>query len=222
MFKELKSGVDILHSALEIRSKIIKRKQKRQLRNDLLVFYFCLSRLIKNGRELLSVAGREPLKRIMALPSDNRLKISSDVYSLLLTQRLLLRKLSNLINGQPIMELFDSSLKEELQNLVNSKEKGLLSIGAALEFYFLLGGKPAYREIESHGEEIARFRYQTGIVSITLSGSSKKVMNVRSIKQNIENLKEASERLREKINELFTSDEQMEFVKKAKKVADSI
>ncbi|HEX8143888.1 MAG TPA: hypothetical protein VF553_14915 [Pyrinomonadaceae bacterium] len=222
MFQELKTGVDILQSALDLRSNFIKRKRRRELLFDLLTFYFCLSRLIQNGRELLSVAGREPLKKIMALPTEERLKFSSKVYALLLTQRLLLRKLSRLIQGQPVMEIFDPALKDELQKLIGWKDKGLLAVGSTLEFYFLLDGRPSRDEIESHGEELARFQYQASVVSIVLSGRSRKVLNMRSILRNLESLEEAGERLRAKINELFTNEEQLEFVKKAKKVADSI
>lgn len=225
MFQELKTAVDIVNSALDLRSKIVRRKRKRELLLDLLTFYFCLNRLIENGYELLSVAGREPLKRAMALPPEERLKFSSKVYSLLLTQRLLLGKLSELIYAppmQPMMELFDASLKGELQQLINSKERGLLSIGAALEFYFIFGNKPLPDEVEKYEEEIAKFRYQADIVSITLSGRSRKVINIKSIKNNLENLRAAGERLHTKINELYSQDEQIEFVKKAKEIADSI
>ena len=119
---------------------------------------------------LLTVAGWYPLKRVMTLSPEERLKFSSKVYALLLTQRLLPGKLSDLIYAppmQPMMELFDSSLKRELQQLVDSKERGLLSIGAALEFYFIFGDRPLPRQVEKYGEEVAKFRYQADIVSIT-------------------------------------------------------
>jgi hypothetical protein len=225
MFQELKTAVDIVNSALDLRAKIVRRKRKRELLLALLTFYFCLNRLIENGYELLSVSGREPLKRVMTLAPEERLKFSSEIYSLLLTQRLLLGKLSDLIYAppmQPMMELFDASLKRKLQKLVNSKERGLLSIGAALEFYFVFGDRPLPREVEKYGEEVAKFRYQTDIVSITLSGRSRKVISIKSTKSNLESLSEAGEKLRERINHLFTKDEQIEFVKKAEKVASSI
>ena len=49
MFQEVKTAVDIVNSALDLRAKIVRRKRKQELLLDLLTFYFCLNRLIKNG-----------------------------------------------------------------------------------------------------------------------------------------------------------------------------
>jgi hypothetical protein len=222
MFRELKTGVDILQQALDLRAAVIRRKRRRELLLDLLTFYYCLIRLVKNGRELLSLAGEEPLKTIMSLPPEETLQFSSKVYSLLLTQRLLLGKLSDLIYGQPIVEIFDAMLKAELHKLVNSKERGLLAVGAALEFYFMFGGKAYGADVEKHGQEIANFRYQSSIVKEVLYGNTRRVVNVNSATKNIDRLETAAEKLRQKINELFNLDEQLEFVKKAEEIASSI
>ncbi len=225
MLQEVKTLVDVVNSALDLRATAARRKRKREFLLDLLTFYFCLNRLIENGHELLSVVGREPLKRAMALPPEERLIFSSKVYSLLLTQRLLLGKHSDLIIAppmQPMMELFDAPLKRQLKDLLGSKERGLISSGAALEFYFIFADKPRPGDVERYGEEGAKFRYQSRIVSIALSGESRKIISIKSTKRNLENLREVGERLHGKINDLFTEDEQIEFMRKAKEVADSI
>lgn len=73
MFRDIKTGVDILQKALDLRSEIIRRKRKRRLLLDLLTFYFCLYRVVETGRELLSIAGEEPLRKVMSLLPEQRL-----------------------------------------------------------------------------------------------------------------------------------------------------
>src|SRR5688572_3317003 len=128
------------------------------------------------------------LIKITALPPEERLIFSSKVYSLLQTQRLLLRKLSNLIYGQPIMELFDSTLKAEPQQLVDSKERGLLSVGAALEFYFVFGVRLMERKLRNMGRRLPIFATKSGIVHEVLHGNSRRVISVNSAIKNIDGL----------------------------------
>jgi hypothetical protein len=120
------------------------------------------------------------------------------------------------------MELLDPTLKGELKELIGWKDKGLLSIAAALHFYFLFKDRPSSDEVAAYGEELARFRYQAGIVALIFSENSEEIIDVNLATRNLEQLMESGERLRGKLNELFPYEEQLEFVGEAQKVADSI
>jgi hypothetical protein len=167
-----------------------------------------------------ALTGKKSLEQVMLLPREERSSFASRVYQVLLTQRLILRKLSDLFYKQPIFDLFDSNLKRRLEELIGSKEKGLLSIGAALEMYLIFGMHPS-RPLDTPENELAHFRYQASIVSEVFSEDSE-IIDVKFAKKELKKLRDANEKLRLKINELFTLDEQIKYVRKAKKIASSI
>lgn len=150
-----------------------------------------------------------------------RTKFLNDVYRLLMTQRLLLRELSTLIYDKPIIDILDSSLRDELEALVGSKESGLLAIGAALEFYFLFGGRAHGTEVKKHGQEIADIRYQSGIAREVLYGIDGRA-SLGDARKNMEALARATERFRASVEEAFESSKEAAIVTRAKKRADAI
>ncbi len=220
MIQYLKTAVDILLKGLNLHLDVISKRNRNKLLLDLLTFYHCLSRLVENGDDLLSLTAKKSLEQVMLLPAEERSSFASRVYQVLLTQRLLLRKLSDLIYKQPIFDLFDSNLKSRLEELIGSKEKGLLSIAADLEMYLIFGMHPS-RLLDTPEKELAHFRHQAGIVRDVFSEDSE-IIDVKLAKKDLKKLRDANEKLRLKINELFTLDEQLKYVKKAKKIASFI
>ena len=108
MLQYLKTAVDILLQGLNLHLDVVKKRSRNKLLLDLLTFYHCLSRIVDNGADLLSLTSKKSLGQIMTLPSEERSKFASRVYQVLLTQRLLLRKLSDLIYRQPIFDLLEA------------------------------------------------------------------------------------------------------------------
>jgi hypothetical protein len=206
VIKDVKTVVDTLLSALNLRSEILQRKRKRKLILDLLTAYYCFSHIVKNGKDLLSIAGEEPIRRVTEMPEAARLKYGSSVYSMLLTQRLLLMKLDKLIKGQPIMELFDPKLKQDIEDLNRSKGMGLIAAASDLETYFW--GERKYddfilsdKETATYGRELAKLRYQANMITLILSGRSR-IINIEAAQNNLNALEEAANSLRLKISEL--------------------
>ena len=224
MFAELITGVKVLGQAIGLASKGSSahgKRKKDKLVLDLLMVYFCLLRVVRNGRELLAITGKKSVKAIACMAETERTKFLNDVYRLLMTQRLLLRELSALIYDKPIIDILDSSLRDELEALVGSKESGLLAIGAALEFYFLFGGRSYGPEVKKHGQEIADIRYQSGIAREVLYGIDDRA-SIRDARKNMGALARATERFRASVEEAFESAKDAAIVTRAKKRADAI
>jgi len=222
MIEYLKAVADLLAEGLNLSSEVTQKQRRKKFLLDLLISYFCIARIVENGSDLLSLAGREPIKRIMAMTPEKRVDFTNRANSKLQTQKLLLQTLDSRIADEGIMEMLDAKPKKRLKRLIGSREKGLLAVASALEIYFIFDGHPSRREIKAFGQELARFRYQASIISMVFFERSQMIIDVRLAKKELRELEASNEKLRSKIDELFTLDEQLRLVERAKKVASSV
>jgi hypothetical protein len=220
MFTDLKVIIAVLYQALDLRSGFIRRKRKREALSDLLTLHFCVSRVIENGRELLEVAGKQSIQKVLALPPDVRLRFSSKVYSLLQTQRLLLRKSVQLIRGQPIMNVCHPSCDVLLLQLRGGKTIYLQTLANAFETYFRFEGRLVLNKVNE--EEHHRLRDQIGVVGRIFPQHSEDIIDVETASKNIDILERFVEELRAKIDKHYSFEEQLELVKKAEEAAKAI
>lgn len=62
MLAELITGIKVLSQAIGVDSKgsnALGKRKKDKLVLDLLTIYFCLLRVVRNGRELLAITGKK-------------------------------------------------------------------------------------------------------------------------------------------------------------------
>jgi hypothetical protein len=63
--------------------------------------------------------------------------------------------LSRLLEDAPVLQIVDANLKSELDTIVGTKEKGLMSIAAPVGFYLSWGPIPEEEDVAKYGKELA-------------------------------------------------------------------
>jgi len=219
MIQDLKTSLDLLLRALNLRSEIKQIKNRRELIFDLLTAYFCLLQVVENGNDILTVLGAESAKRIIEMPEDERSKFTSHVYSLLITQTLLLTRITRLMHEQPILELLDPNFNHNLDTLTNKKLVLVGAMHASLRPLLIFDTNPTDQEVSAYGIETATLLYRARMIIRTFAGGSEASGAYELASKNLDEIKDGSERLRIIITEISTLEEQIELAKEAEKRA---
>lgn len=135
MFQGLTTVAKTLWSAATAIQEFRKRAETKHQQLALLTAQYCFVGIAKTGRELLDLAGPKPLEKLMSLSADELRTFNALAQRHMALQLTRLQKLNGLLQDKEVVEIFDISLRREIEEAIGDKEQGLYSIGAGLMFY---------------------------------------------------------------------------------------
>jgi hypothetical protein len=110
----------------------------------LLTVQFCFAGLASTGKALLELSGPEPLRKLRSLSQDDLRDFNALVQRHISIQLARLQKLHGILQDEIVLDLFDTSLRSQIEDVIGGKEQGLYSMGAGLLFYVtFIGPSPA-------------------------------------------------------------------------------
>jgi hypothetical protein len=131
----------VLGAAFKCAQRIADRgRQVSQERQQLalLTVQFCFAGIAKTGEDLLALAGAEPLQKLRGLSKEELRDFNAMAQRHISIQLGRLQKLHALLQDQVVLELFDVSLRSEIEEAIGDKERGLYNVGAGLLYYMML------------------------------------------------------------------------------------
>jgi len=150
---------------------------------------------------------------------------ASECLRLLRDQLHRLEVFSKLLEDAPVVEILDATLKRELDAIIGTKEEGLMSVGAPLGIYLMMGPLPSEADEKVSGIELARIRYQAEVLSVLFTGNESGAnahIDLDSATANLDELQAAGERLRRRVTELVSHEDILLLAKDAEKRAHSL
>jgi len=120
--------------------KTISKAKSAEVRRDLifsfLVTYFALRGILKTGRDMLILSGKNPKKSIHNKSEEEIKKYIRAFDIMLIEQRQRFLLLAEYYHKDTFLDLFDPSFRIDLEKVAGSKfNNTLTSVGAALAFY---------------------------------------------------------------------------------------
>ena len=214
--------VGILRESVEQTVKLVQSTRKKAVLLDLLTAYFILADIAEAGDELVALGGTDPVHQVSTLPAEKAKQWIGQCRASLWRQRNNLGRLGELLmyKGVPILDILEPGLLRDLKKTIGSKEKGLFSIGAVLEMYFIWGAIPEEEDIRVYGETVALYRCGASILQLMLT-STEGTLRIEDAIRELETLKRDSELLRTQIVKLCSSDELVELTGRARARATS-
>jgi hypothetical protein len=223
-FKGLAELLDALLKAVSQVRGITDETRRRDTGRDLLAACVLVSEIVQNGDKLLKLAGTDPVGKITGMNEQERRPYAAECHQMLNEQVNRMVALSRLLEDAPVLQIVDSNLKRELDEIIGTKEKGLMSIAAPVGFYLSMGAIPEQEDITKYGAELASMRYQSQVLAVVFSNDANDVsahIDMDSASNNLNELSAAGDRLRKHVTELFSQEEIVLLAKAAEKRAHS-
>jgi hypothetical protein len=196
--------LDLLLKLSEVLVKAAKRitdyrknvsEERQQL--ALLTMQFCFAGLAKTGKQLLELAGTEPSRKLERMSAEDLRTFHAITQRHISIQLERLQKLHQILNDQLVLDLFDFSLRSEIEALIGDKEQGLYSIGAGLLFYLmLLRPPPGSRKPED-------LKRTADIICAQYPEIEEGVIAVEQAARTLEAMNEVNDRYREILNRII-------------------
>jgi hypothetical protein len=198
MIAEIKNIVDIVTSAVRSTDALRRSSRRKELYADLLEAYFHFSAVKKNGTMLLDLAGAEPVEKVSKMPAGEAKAYVDICQRLIIEQQKRLYRLNELLQAQALLDIFGPDFRRRVDDIIGTKEKGLLGAAAGVEFYLIFGGGLSKADdVEAYGKEKAVFRYQGRIVLLIVgTDQESEVIDLEKARTNLRELELAAEELR--------------------------
>lgn len=179
----------------------------------LLTVQFCFAGLASTGRALLDLASSQPLRRLRELSQDDLRDFNAMVQRHISIQLARLEKLHNLLQDEIVLDLFDTSLRSQIQEVIGDKEQGLYSVGAGLLYYVkFIGPAPnsgELKDLEQTADIICSLYPEVGRGAIAIEEAA----------QALDSLEELNRRYREILHRIIPSDVLLRLSSDASKLA---
>jgi hypothetical protein len=203
MLSGLKVIVDLLATGVRAFKEVRKENSRQNSALSLLTAYFLFRALVSEGRELLKMAGPDPVAKVSTLPASERREHVRACHRALRRQQFRLHKLSEIIFGEALLDVIDPALRNKIEEAIGNKFEGsVLSAAAAIEIYLMFGALPTAEDIKTHGEELAGYRYQ-GHLAATFFGPNSDLIDINRAQLELDSLDHASIKLLDAIKTVF-------------------
>jgi hypothetical protein len=180
----------------------------------LLTVQFCFVGLASTGKALLKLSGPEPLRKLQGLSQDDVRDFNALIQRHISVQLARLQKLHSLLQDEIVLDLFDTSLRSQIEEVIGGKEQGLYSVGAGLLFYVMFIGPPPESAYPGDLETTAN------IICAMYPEIEQGVISVEAATQALDSLAELNQRYQEILHRIIPSDALLRLSGDASKLAN--
>lgn len=219
MFSELTALAEILISAIKGRSHILGGRQRRKTLLALMTAYYSLLGILRTGKKLLRLAGKNPTQKIKTMPPQERKQYGHVCEVYIAEQLARLEMLGKILQEQSVLDLLDISLRDDLERVIGDKSRGLFMFGAVLKFYLIFGPVVQPKARFKLDNEMSRLDYQAGIICSMYPCRRPNLIDLKRAERQLFDLQSAGRRLRASVQKLCSREEMIQLAPKAERAA---